>query len=78
MAVAPPAEPLRPAASQAGAAAAGFVSGEEAAGSPPRRMSRFDRPLFIVWTPRSGSTLLFETLGQAPGLYLARAARATG
>jgi hypothetical protein len=27
------------------------------------------RPLFIVSTPRSGSTLLFETLEQAPGLY---------
>ncbi len=31
--------------------------------------SRFERPVFIVSTPRSGSTLLFETLGQAPGLY---------
>jgi hypothetical protein len=30
---------------------------------------RFDRPIFIVSTPRSGSTLLFETLQQAPGLY---------
>lgn len=30
---------------------------------------RFDRPIFIVSTPRSGSTLLFETLEQAPGLY---------
>ena len=30
---------------------------------------RFDRPIFIVSTPRSGSTLLFETLAQAPGLY---------
>ena len=30
--------------------------------------SRFDRPIFIVSTPRSGSTLLFETLEQAPGL----------
>ena len=29
----------------------------------------FDRPLFIVSTPRSGSTLLFETLAQAPSLY---------
>lgn len=31
--------------------------------------SRFDRPAFIVSTPRSGSTLLFETLGLAPGLH---------
>jgi hypothetical protein len=29
----------------------------------------FDRPIFIVSTPRSGSTLLFETLEQAPGLF---------
>lgn len=29
----------------------------------------FDRPIFIVSPPRSGSTLLFETLAQAPGLY---------
>ena len=31
--------------------------------------SLFDRPIFIVSTPRSGSTLLFQTLVQAPGLY---------
>jgi hypothetical protein len=30
---------------------------------------RFDRPVFIVSTPRSGSTLLIETLAQAPGLH---------
>ncbi|MBA3511725.1 sulfotransferase [Sphingomonas sp.] len=30
---------------------------------------QFDRPVFIVSTPRSGSTLLFETLAQAPGLH---------
>ena len=29
----------------------------------------FDRPVFIVSSPRSGSTLLFETLVQAPGVY---------
>ena len=29
----------------------------------------FDRPVFIVSTPRSGSTLLFETLARAPGVY---------
>ena len=28
----------------------------------------FDRPVFIVSSPRSGSTLLFETLARAPGL----------
>jgi hypothetical protein len=31
--------------------------------------NRFDRPIFIVSTPRSGSTLLYETLEQAPGLF---------
>ena len=30
---------------------------------------RFDRPIFIVSTPRSGSTLLFETLEEAPALH---------
>lgn len=43
-----------------------------AAGSgidPGSFRNRFDRPVFIVSTPRSGSTLLFETLGQAPGLF---------
>jgi hypothetical protein len=29
----------------------------------------FDRPVFIVSTPRSGSTLLFETLCKLPGVY---------
>ena len=29
----------------------------------------FDRPIFIVNPPRSGSSLLFETLAQAPGIY---------
>jgi LPS sulfotransferase NodH len=29
----------------------------------------FDRPVFIMSPPRSGSTLLFETLAQAPGVY---------
>lgn len=31
--------------------------------------ARFDRPIIVVSTPRSGSTLLYETLEQAPGLY---------
>ena len=29
----------------------------------------FDRPVFILSPPRSGSTLLFETLARAPGVY---------
>ena len=31
--------------------------------------NRLERPIFIVSTPRSGSTLLFETLSQAPDLF---------
>lgn len=34
-----------------------------------RSRDRFDRPIFIVSSPRSGSTLLFDTLSQAPGLF---------
>jgi len=30
---------------------------------------RFDRPILIVSPPRSGSTLLFETMEKAPGLF---------
>jgi len=30
---------------------------------------RIDRPIFLVSTPRSGSTLLYETLVKAPGLF---------
>jgi uncharacterized protein (TIGR03032 family) len=29
----------------------------------------FDRPIFIVASPRSGTSLLFETLAQAPGVW---------
>ena len=29
----------------------------------------FDRPVFILSSPRSGSTLLFETMSRAPALY---------
>jgi hypothetical protein len=42
-----------------------------AAGAPPRgdRDPVFAQPVFIVCPPRSGSTLLFETLAQSPDLY---------
>lgn len=40
-----------------------------AAGRPSSFRELIKRPIFIVSTPRSGSTLLFETLEQAPGLY---------
>lgn len=49
------------------------VSLSGSAGPPARPteslVSAFDRPVFIVSTPRSGSTLLYETLEKAPGLY---------
>ena len=46
-----------------------------AAAAPPQssapavRDGVFDRPIFIISPPRSGSTLLFETLAKAPGLF---------
>jgi hypothetical protein len=39
-----------------------------AAAASTRFRDRFDRPVFIVSSPRSGSTLLFETLAHAPDL----------
>lgn len=36
--------------------------------SPPAASS-FDRPIFLLSSPRSGSTLLFETLRKAPRAY---------
>ena len=46
--------------------ASGAVGGRRHALNGPRR--RLRNPIFIVNPPRSGSTLLFETLAQAPGL----------
>jgi len=45
--------------------------GEERARQQPSRPTTavIERPVFIVSPPRSGSSLLFETLAQAPGLY---------
>ena len=37
--------------------------------APPASVEAFERPVFIVSPPRSGSSLLFETLAQAPGVY---------
>ena len=45
------------------------VIAEESLPEDEPYQDRFDRPIFIVSTPRSGSTLLYETLEQAPGLY---------
>lgn len=44
------------------AAASASAQGPDAGGE-------FDRPVFVVSSPRSGSSLLFETLAQAPDLY---------
>ncbi|WP_158882857.1 sulfotransferase [Rhodanobacter sp. L36] len=44
----------------------------EATSSAPAPVARdpeFDRPIFILSSPRSGSTLLFETLAQASDLF---------
>lgn len=43
------------------------------AAAPSRRAAparaRFDRPIFIVSSPRSGSSLLFETLAKSPDVF---------
>ena len=45
------------------------MTGQAAAAALAPFRDRIERPIFIVSNPRSGSTLLFETLAQAPGLY---------
>lgn len=35
----------------------------------PRRRSRLDRPVFVVSSPRSGSSMLFEALAQSPTAF---------
>lgn len=45
------------------------LSGSIGGQSQARFRDRFDRPIFLVSTPRSGSTLLYETLVKAPGLF---------
>ncbi|HET8818939.1 MAG TPA: sulfotransferase [Xanthomonadaceae bacterium] len=56
---------------QPGEPSAGVASPAPKAAPGPGAASdpAFDRPLFIVSAPRSGSTLLFETLSAAPGLH---------
>ncbi len=48
---------------------ASTVVDNESSGSAADSDPRFKRPVFILSTPRSGSTLLFETLSRAPDLY---------
>ena len=62
------ASPAAPAARTSGAAPPAAAA-KPARGPEPSPDPVFDRPLFVVSAPRSGSTLLFETLAQAPGLY---------
>ncbi len=45
-----------------------IVSNGQAGAARSGRDPLFDRPVFIISTPRSGSTLLFETLGQASNI----------
>jgi len=42
---------------------------EPAPRRPRGRARRLDRPIFIVCSPRSGSSLFFETLAQSPSLW---------
>jgi len=49
--------------------AAAAAAARPASAAGPGRDPVFDRPVFIVSSPRSGSTLLFETLMKAPGLF---------
>jgi hypothetical protein len=44
------------------------MAGSAAAGAGRSRDPVFDRPIFIVSSPRSGSSLVFETLTKAPGV----------
>lgn len=52
-----------------GMASQGTVSAPIASGAPSASDVAFDRPVFIVSPPRSGSSFLFETLAQAPSVY---------
>jgi hypothetical protein len=58
--------PLAAPAPESGLPAAIRPSAPAAAGAP--RDPAFDRPVFIVSSPRSGSSLLFETLAKSPHL----------
>jgi hypothetical protein len=54
---------------QAGVAPEQSISGHVRGRSSNAKTVRFDRPVFLLGPPRSGSTLLFETLAQAPGVH---------
>ena len=44
-------------------------AGSRRDGGPEARATRFERPIFIVSSPRAGSTMLFEALAQSPSVY---------
>lgn len=54
---------------------ASLASPHAAASAPPRGVAktqldaRFDRPVFVVSSPRSGSTMLFEAMARALGVF---------
>ncbi|HET6555143.1 MAG TPA: sulfotransferase [Dyella sp.] len=58
-----PVSPLRQAPIMTGAASF------EVKPPKPQADPQFERPVFILSSPRAGSTLLFETLSRAPGLF---------
>ena len=65
-----PAQPVPPASmfdTGGGVTLSGSIGSAARLPASPREL--FDRPIFIVSTPRSGSTLLYETLVKAPGLF---------
>jgi len=45
------------------------LPGQAPGALPAEGVEAFERPVFVVSPPRSGSSLLFETLAQAPGVY---------
>ena len=65
----PPAEPASEAQSAGGVVLSGMSKPVAAQSFGDRFRDRFDRPIFLVSTPRSGSTLLYETLEKAPNLF---------
>ncbi len=71
LASAPPANASKPIESPPVVVSAPPVITQKPVASPIRRsapVSPFDRPVFIVSAPRSGSTLLFETLAKSPSV----------
>jgi hypothetical protein len=64
-----PAMPPRPTATASGPVAPAPAPGPVVAAVSAAADPVFDRPVFVVSSPRSGSTMLFEALASAPGVY---------